>query len=163
MYIWRQLLLSNNIMRLVKTKTGTKIGVIAATKGELSRMKNREYMRQFLDAISIQPVKNEQYQCFVMVYSFTDVSRLKLFRLAYAQTMKRTKHVKVARAYKPKLCKWTKARTRKRADRRRLIRQRKRSRTRYFKLLPLLKAGNITTIEAKAREIARINQIIDLL
>lgn len=150
-------------MRLVSTKNGLKIGVIAATKRELATLRKRLTISVFDDAISLKPVKNEQYQCFMMVYTFETVARLKLFRLAYSQAMKRTRHIKIAQVHKTKPSPIYKARLRANVRKRAAKRRRTKARTHYFKLLPILKAGNIATIEAKARQIAREALVADLV
>lgn len=150
-------------MRLVKTGQPNKIGVIAATRKELADLRHRSTIRIFDDAISLQPVKNEHYQCVVMVYTFEDIARAKLFRLAYSQAMKRTKHVRIRPVQPWKPSNWYKSQRKAAVKRRRAYRARKRAKTRYFKLIPILKAGNIATIEAKARQIARAAIVADLV
>lgn len=150
-------------MRLIKTESSNKIGVIAATSAELHRLKTRRYVKAFNDSISAQPVKNEEYQCFVMAYTFEDAAQARLFRLAYAQAMRRAKHIKRTPVHKIRLCKWSRARDKKRAVLRRKRKARKRERKRYYKLLPIVRAGNTATIEQKARELARTLLISDLL
>lgn len=152
-------------MRVVSTGSSKKIAIIAATMGELTRLKWLEMTKGFNDCISLEPQKNEQYQCFMMVYTFEDSARAKLFRLAYAIVKKNGKLRSIKRAKPTALTKPPSyyALRKRNAKKRRAFRQRKRSRTRYFKLVPLLKAGNVRTIEQKARDIARALVIADLL
>ena len=150
-------------MRLIPTGSPEKIAIIAATKRELSRLKTYKHLTQFNGYITTEPHLNQEYDCYLMVYTFESGPQARLFRLAYSLALRRFKHV--YRAYpsrtkrSPSYYKARKAATRKR----RLHRQRKRTKTRYLKLIPLLKAGKVRELEAKAREIARINTISDLI
>jgi hypothetical protein len=152
-------------MRVIPTGNSKKIAIIAATAGELLKLKRLEVTREFNDAITLEPQKSEQYQCFMMVYTFDTGSRAKLFRLAYAIARKNGKirsinRIKTVKTHRPPSYY---AHRKQQAKKRRADRQRKRSRTHYFKLIPLLKAGKIAEVEAKARQIARELAIIDLL
>ena len=151
-------------MRIISTGEVKKIAIVAAEKRELIRLQRLQLLNQFNDYITTQPEKSEQYQCFIVVYTFDDGSKARLFRLAYALARRNGKLARVKRAQTSKLKFPSYKAARKAATRkRRLHRQRKRTKTRYLKLIPLLKAGKVRELEAKAREIARINAIADLL
>lgn len=152
-------------MRIIHTENKAQVAIIAATKAELAKLKRLKNTAPFNPYITTEPYKSETYNCFVMVYTFADSQHARLYRLAYAVANKRGAITSIRRAYGHKLKRPPSYYAKRKAatNRRRLRRQRKRTKTRYLKLIPLLKAGNIETIEAKAREIARINVIADLL
>lgn len=151
-------------MRIVSTGNTKKIAIIAAEKRELLRLQRLALLKQFNDCISTQPKKADEYQCFIVVYSFDTGSKARLFRLAYALARRNGKLARIKRPQASRLkfpC--YKAARKAATNRRRLRKQRKRSRARHFKLVPLLNAGKVRNLEAKARELARINTIADLL
>lgn len=151
-------------MRIVSTGEVKKIAIIAAEKRELLRLQRLALLKQFNDCITTQPKKADEYQCFIVVYSFDSGSKARLFRLAYALARRNGKLTRIKRPQASRLKFPSYKAARKAAtNRRRLRKQRKRSRARHFKLVPLLNAGKVHNLEAKAREIARINLIADLL
>lgn len=150
-------------MRLIPTKDRNKIAIIAATKLELSRLQTYKHLTQFKAHISTKPEKHEHYQCFWMAYTFETSAQAKLFRLAYSLHAGRYKHVRrVYPDYRkpPSYIAARKAARKRQTIRRKRAYNRRRSR---FVLTPILRAGNIAQIEAKARQIAREQVIIDLL
>jgi hypothetical protein len=150
-------------MRLIPTNDRKKIAIIAATKRELSRLQTYKHLTQFKDNLTLKPEKNEGYQCFMCVYTFETIAQAKLFRLAYGLVKGRFKHVaRVYPSYRrpPSYYAAHKASRKKKATHRKRKYDRLRKR---FRIAPLLKAGNITSIERKARQIARELLIIDLL
>ena len=152
-------------MRFIPTGSSQKIAIIAATKAELSKLKRLQILAAFNENITTQPQKSVKYQCFIVVYEFETVSKARLFRLAYALAKRNGKitSLKAPKTMSHSRNLYNKRRRQATARKRRALRQCKRVKRRYIKLIPLLKAGNIETIEAKAREIARINVIADLL
>lgn len=152
-------------MRVISTSNKKQVAIIAATVQELRKLKRLELTKDFNAAISTEPQKNEQYQCFMMVYTFQTGARAKVFRLAYAMAKKNGK-LKAVKRLKPRAPSYYRSlqkRHKATVKRRKMQRARKREKRRYYRLLPLVRAGKIANIERKAREIARINQIIDLL
>jgi hypothetical protein len=149
-------------MRIISTGNKQKVAILAASKAELDKLQRLSLLNQFNANIITQPQKSDTYQCFVVVYEFETAAQARIFRLAYAMAKKNGKLAKIKREYPSKPPRYTaasKAATRKR----RLRRQRKRTKTRYLKLIPLLKAGSSRRLEEKARQIARELLIIDLL
>ncbi len=149
-------------MRIIPTGDRRKIAIIAAKRHELTALQRYEHLKQFNANITTQPEKSEEYQCFVVVYTFDSQPQARLFRLAYSLAKGRFKHVK--RVY-PSSHKPPSYYAAKKAsnNRRRLRKQRTRSRKNRVRLIPLMRAGKISDLEAKARQIARELLIIDLL
>ena len=152
-------------MRLISTGDVRKIAIIAATGAELMRLKRLTILKDFNASITLEPQKNVDYQCFMMVYTFTSKSQAEVFRLAYSIARKNGKLKSINRLYSKRIKKppsyYAAQKARRKA--RRARKQRQIVKRRYIKLIPLLKAGNIATIEAKARQIARELLIADLL
>jgi hypothetical protein len=90
-------------MRIISTGEVKKIAIIAAEKRELIRLQRLQLLNQFNDYITTQPEKSEQYQCFIVVYTFDDGSKARLFRLAYALARRNGKLARVKRAQTSKL------------------------------------------------------------
>jgi transposase len=152
-------------MRVISTGDARKVALIAATIDELRKLKWLELTKDFNDSISTEPQKSDKFQCFMMVYTFETTARAKVFRLAYAMARKngKLKAVWRVKSRPPSYYKRLKNRYKETIKRRTKRKACKRERKRYYKLVPLVRAGNIATLEAKARAIAREALIADLL
>ena len=152
-------------MRVISTGNRNQVAIIAATVQELKKLKRLELTKEFNADISVEPKKSEQYQCFTMVYTFETSARAKVFRLAYAMARKngKLKAIKRAKPHPPSYYKRLKNQHKMTVKRRKMQRARKREKRRYYRLLPIMRAGRISDLERKAREIARIGVISDLL
>lgn len=152
-------------MRIIPSGSSKKIAIIAATRAELCKLQRLELLKNFNANISLEPQITDKFQCFMVVYAFDTGSQARLFRLAYSLAKRNGKLKNVRREYASTAYKENSYTRRKKeaTKRRRLRRARKRARGRYFKLIPILKAGSIAKAEEKARQIAREQVIIDLL